>query len=123
MGALKKWVLTADLITAIIGSVLIFFLEDIVLFIWPSEPMPESVIALLYYVLGFSIAAFWLFNGIAYATIKIFWNFVYDYLESNIKDEFKLLTFWQRIVLSIGLYLGLFALLVATFRAAVAIFH
>lgn len=123
MERLKKWILTADLATAIGGFILMFFLEEIVLFFFPMEVMPTSVISLLYYVLGFSIGAFWIFNGIAYTTIKIFWNIIYQYLEVRIKDEFLDLTPWQRILFSSLLFLGYFTLLVMTFLAAVAIFH
>jgi hypothetical protein len=123
MNHLKKWLITADLATLIIGSVMMYFAEDVVRFFWPTEAMPSSVIALLYYVTIFSIAAFWIFNGISYATIKIFWHFIYDYFEEEIKTHFKLLKAWQKVVVSLSLYLGLFFLLVLTFSAAVAIFH
>jgi hypothetical protein len=119
----KKWLITADMATLIIGSVMIYFSEDVIRFFWPTESIPTSVIALLYYVMIFSIAAFWVFNGIAYATIKIFFNAVYDYFEEEFTNQFKLLTPWQKLKTAASFFFALFFLLVFVFMAAIAIFH
>lgn len=121
MKGLKKWVLNYDFATLILGGLLVYFAEDIVTFFYPLDPIPAATISLLYYLLFFAIATFWIVKGIAYWTIKLAWHDMYVYLEEKLDDDLKLIKPWQRVLISLSFYLGLAFLLAIIFSATVSV--
>ena len=121
MDGFKKWVLNYDLITLLLGGLLMYFSESIVTILFPLDPIPSDTISLLYYYLFFSIAAFWIFKGIVYATIKIYWNKLYEYFENGFDLDFDELTVWQKVLISLSFYWLLFLSLVIIFAVSVSI--
>ena len=112
---LKKWIVNWDLLTLVLGGCLVYFAEDIVTVFYPLDPMPSSTISILYYGVFFTIATFWIFKGVAYYTIKISWNSMYQYLETKLDHDFQKITPCQRIVISLLFYLALPFILAITF--------
>ena len=104
MKSLQKYILNFDGLTLVLGGILIYFIEDIVTFFFPTDSLPIETISILYYLLAFSIAAFWILKSIAYLSIKIAWNFAYQYLEYELDEDIKSLTSWQKAKLFLGFY-------------------
>lgn len=121
MKQLKKWVINYDFATLVLGSILVYFSEDIVTLLYPLDPMPVETISILYYFMFFSVSAFWIFKGLTYWTIKLAWNNLYEYLEEELDNDFKQLTPWQRVSISLLFYLSLAFLLAITFSATAGV--
>ena len=118
---LKKWIVNWDFLTLVLGGFLVYFAEDIVTVFYPLDPIPAATISLLYYFVFFTIATFWIFKGVAYWTIKISWNSLYEYFEEKLDTDIDHLTSWQRAVISLSFYLGLAFLLAIIFLATVTV--
>lgn len=120
MKSLKKWILNADAATLVLGALLMYFAEDIVLFFMPLEPLPSGIISILLYLTLFTVACFWAFKGLVYLTIKLYWNIFYDYLEFQFKKDFANLKPLPRVCIAASFYCFLFLVLAIIFHAAVS---
>lgn len=107
MKGFRKWFANFDSALVVLGAILIYFSESIVTFFYPLDPVPSGVISILMYLTMYSVAAFFLLNGLVYYTIKLYWVNFYDYFEGDFKEDFAALTKLQKVCISVFFYLGL----------------
>ena len=115
----RKWFRNWDLAMLAIGIALIYFSESIVTLMFPLDPMPVDVISVLIYMTIYTVAAFWLFKGIIYFTIKLYWDVIYQFFESDLAADFKELTKLQKVCIGVFFYLSLFFILALIFHASI----
>ena len=111
MKSLKKFILNFDLITGVLGLLLIYFAENIVTTFYPTSTVPAHVMSLLMYYTIYSIAVFWGFKAISYLTLRIFWNDAYLFFENQFTEHYNTLTGKWKLFASLLLYFSLFFIL------------
>ena len=121
MNKIQKWIVNWDSLTLVLGGLLVYFAESIVTILYPLDPPPVDTISILYYLVCFAIATFWILKSVAYITIKISWSAMYEYLENELDNDIKQLTPWQRVLTSLFFYLSLAFLLAIIFSAVVGV--